>query len=62
MTGALARFPTRPRVLSRLGLSSGDRQTALDAEMRRVEAAIAALKKRKAILLAEYRTEIRRQR
>ena len=59
--GALAVFPTRRRVLERLGLDHADRRAAVDAELRRVEHSISTLLKVKAALLAEYKKELRRE-
>jgi hypothetical protein len=61
MSAALAVFPTRRRVLERLGLDHADRRAAVDAELRRVECSIATLLKVKAALLAEYKKEMRRE-
>jgi len=51
---ALVNFPVRQRVLQRLGLAGRDERTALDAELRKIDASIAALQAAKAGLLAAY--------
>lgn len=57
---AMLLFPTKRRVLHRLGLDYPDRRAAIDAELRRVEQSIATLQKVKAALLVEYKRELRR--
>lgn len=53
-------FPTKGRVLKRLGLDFADRMASLDAEIRRIDAGMAALRLAKSALLAEYRKEATR--
>lgn len=53
-------FPTRRRALQRLGLDFNDRRAVIDAEMRRIDAAMAVLREVKAGLLAEYKKEIQK--
>jgi hypothetical protein len=57
----LVKFPTRPRVLGRLGIAGSSRLTALDAEIRRIDHAVATLRKARTALLVEYRKELRRE-
>jgi hypothetical protein len=61
MSGALVHFPTRRRALARLGLDSSDKRAAIDAEIRRIDNSIDALRKVKAGLLAAYRKEMCRE-
>jgi hypothetical protein len=59
----VANFPTRPRLLIRLGLcrdESGRDLAALDAELRRIDASISALSARRAEVLALYRREFKK--
>jgi hypothetical protein len=61
MRGELVKFPVKQRVLYRLGLDSGDRQAFLDAEWRRIDKAIAALKRRRVLVFNAYKREIDRK-
>lgn len=56
----LVDFPAKLRVKQRLGLLPGDSAAKLDAEIRRIDAAIAALRTAKAELLVQYREKLRK--
>jgi hypothetical protein len=62
MRGELVKFPVKQRVLNRLGLDFDDRQAFLDAEIRRIDKALAVLRRRRVLVLNAYRRELDRKR
>ena len=55
----LLKFPAKARETPPAGLEIRDRQDELDTAIREVDVAIAALRSRKRVLLAEYQRELR---
>ena len=61
MRGELVKFPVKQRVLNRLGLDFDDRQAFLDAEIHRIDKALAVLRRRRVLVLNAYHREIDRK-
>jgi hypothetical protein len=61
MRGELVKFPVKQRVLYQLGMDFDDRQAFLDAEIRRIDKALAVLKRRRVLVLNAYHREIDRK-
>ena len=54
----IVRFPKKLAILNRLGFVRATKQVALDTEIRQIDQAIAALKERRRVLIAEYKKEV----
>ena len=57
---SVVRFPRGAKARQRLGLSRSGRQAALDCELREIDAAMAALKTRRRVVVSELKQEVRK--
>lgn len=56
----IIKFPVKKMIVRQMGWLKGNELETIDAELRKVDASIAALQGRRRILLAEYRSILER--